>query len=34
MATREEPFPPGDLHERPLPELLKQLSEETTQLLR
>lgn len=34
MATREEPFPPGDLHEHPLPELLKQLSEETTQLLR
>ena len=34
MASYEEPPPPGDLHERPLPELLKQLSQETTQLLR
>jgi uncharacterized membrane protein YqjE len=36
MATRQEP-PPGpdqaDLRERPLGELLKQLSEETTQLV-
>jgi len=34
MASHEEPPPPGDLRERPLPELLKQLSQETTQLLR
>ena len=36
MATRQEPPPgpdPGDLHERSLPELLKQLSQETTQLV-
>jgi Putative Actinobacterial Holin-X, holin superfamily III len=36
MATRDDP-PPGpgreDLRERPLPELLKQLSEETTRLV-
>jgi uncharacterized membrane protein YqjE len=36
MATRQEP-PPGpeqaDLRERPLPELLKQLSQETTRLV-
>jgi len=30
----EGPPPPGDLRERPLPELLKQLAQETTQLLR
>jgi hypothetical protein len=36
MATRREPpaHDPGDLRERPLPELLKQLSEETTRLVR
>ncbi|HEV8648887.1 MAG TPA: phage holin family protein [Actinomycetes bacterium] len=34
MASYEEPLPPGDLRERPLPELLRQLSQETTQLLR
>jgi Putative Actinobacterial Holin-X, holin superfamily III len=38
MATRQEPPGPGpeqaDLRERPLPELLKQLSEETTRLVR
>jgi Putative Actinobacterial Holin-X, holin superfamily III len=36
MATRQEPpdTGPGDLRERPLPELLKQLSEETTRLVR
>jgi uncharacterized membrane protein YqjE len=36
MATRQEPPPgpdPGDLRERSLPELLKQLSQETTQLV-
>jgi Flp pilus assembly protein TadB len=36
MATRQDPPGPdqGDLRERPLPELLKQLSEETTRLVR
>jgi uncharacterized membrane protein YqjE len=36
MATRQEPPDevPGDLRERSLPELLKQLSEETTRLVR
>src|SRR5215216_7832545 len=36
MATRYEPPGPdqGDLRERPLPELLKQLSEQTTRLVR
>jgi hypothetical protein len=36
MATRQEPPGPdqADLRERPLPELLKQLSEETTRLVR
>jgi hypothetical protein len=38
MATRHEPPGPGpeqaDPRERPLPELLKQLSEETTRLVR
>jgi uncharacterized membrane protein YqjE len=36
MATRQEPPPDPiqeDLRERPLPELLKQLSEETTRLV-
>jgi uncharacterized membrane protein YqjE len=35
MATRQEPPDPGpgDLRERPLGELLKQLSEETTRLV-
>ena len=36
MATRHDPPPgpdQGDLRERPLPELLKQLSEETTRLV-
>jgi hypothetical protein len=34
MASYQEPPSADDLHERPLPELLKQLSQETTQLLR
>ena len=36
MATRQEPPSPdqGDLRERPLGELLRQLSEETTRLVR
>ena len=36
MSTRQDPPGPdqGDLRERPLPELLKQLSEETTRLVR
>jgi Flp pilus assembly protein TadB len=36
MATRQDPPGPdqGDLRERPLPELLKQLSEQTTRLVR
>jgi len=36
MATRQEPPgpEPGDLRERPLGELLKQLSEQTTRLVR
>src|SRR5215212_12272012 len=36
MATRQEPPGPdqGELRERPLGELLKQLSEETTRLVR
>ena len=36
MATRQDPPGPdqGDLRERPLGELLKQLSEETTRLVR
>jgi hypothetical protein len=36
MATRQEPLgpEPGELRERPLGELLKQLSEETTRLVR
>jgi hypothetical protein len=36
MSTRQDPPGPdqGDLRERPLPELLKQLSEQTTRLVR
>src|SRR5215207_5947079 len=36
MSTRQDPPGPdqGDLRERPLPELLKQLSEQTTGLVR
>jgi hypothetical protein len=34
MASYQEPPSADDLRERPLPELLKQLSQETTQLLR
>jgi hypothetical protein len=33
MASREDPADTGDLRERPLGELLKQLSEETTRLV-
>ena len=34
MASHQESPDVGDLHERSLPELLKQLSQETTQLLK